>query len=58
MGGNIIATGPMGIMGVFQNMSDHVVYPLICIQLRAKRKMRGIQANIILRMRILHAQLY
>ena len=58
MGGNIGATVPMGLMRGFRGIPDHVVYPLICIQLRAKRKMRGIQAIIILRARILHAQLY
>ena len=55
MGGNIGATVLMGFMGDFRGISDHVVYQLICIQLQAKRKMRGIQAIIILRARILHA---
>lgn len=52
MGGNFGATVPVGLMGGFRGISDHAVYPLICIQLRAERKKRGIQAIIILRARI------
>ena len=58
MGGKVSATVPMGLIGVFQGISDRIVYQLICIQMRAKGKMRGIQAIIILRAKILHAQLY
>ena len=47
MGGNIGATVLMGLTGYFRGISDHVFYPLICIQLRAKRKIRGIQAIVI-----------
>ena len=57
MGGNVSATVPMELTGVCRGISDRVVYPLICIQVRTKRKMRGIQAIIILRARNLHAQL-